>query len=26
MAKHTAVIESVDPHLSLYGLRAFAQT
>ncbi len=24
MAKHTAVIESVDPHLSLYGLRAFA--
>ncbi|MGA7569773.1 MAG: type III pantothenate kinase [Candidatus Aquilonibacter sp.] len=26
MAKHAAVIESVDPHLSLYGLRAFAQT
>jgi type III pantothenate kinase len=26
MAKHTAVIESVDPHLSLYGLRAFARS
>jgi type III pantothenate kinase len=24
MAKHTSVIEAVDPHLSLYGLRAFA--
>ncbi|MGD0969059.1 MAG: type III pantothenate kinase [Candidatus Aquilonibacter sp.] len=26
MAKHTSVIEAVDPHLSLYGLRAFALT
>jgi type III pantothenate kinase len=25
LAKHTAVIEAVDPHLSLYGLRAFAR-
>ena len=25
-AKHTAVIEAVDPHLSLYGLRAFARS
>lgn len=24
MAKHTSVVEAVDPHLSLYGLRAFA--
>ncbi|HTX57651.1 MAG TPA: type III pantothenate kinase [Candidatus Acidoferrales bacterium] len=26
LAKHTPVIESVDPHLSLYGLRAFARS
>jgi len=26
MAKHSSVIESVDPHLSLYGLRAFARS
>ncbi|HTX55553.1 MAG TPA: type III pantothenate kinase [Candidatus Acidoferrales bacterium] len=25
MAKHSGVIEAVDPHLSLYGLRAFAR-
>ena len=25
MAKHTAVIEAIDPHASLYGLRAFAR-
>jgi type III pantothenate kinase len=25
MAKHTSVIEAVDAHLSLYGLRAFAR-
>lgn len=26
MAKHTTVIEAVDPHASLYGLRAFARS
>jgi len=26
MAKHSGVIQAVDPHLSLYGLRAFARS